>query len=342
MARVTINMIAERAGVSRGTVDRVLHNRPEVAPEVREHVLEVAKLMGYITPNHGHKDSYVIGVVLPGNRWFDDNLKKEWMSGVQDAREIVEPLGYRVEVVECDTDIPGDIVEALENLRKQNPAGIAMTGMDTDNVRACIDRFEEDGVPVITYNSDLPGSKRTCFIGPDPYKSGRVAANMMFRRIGKSDRILAVAGNLDYSAHHARIRGFIDACKEAGISEKQIIVRESHNEYILTYDIVSKALSEIPELKAVYMANENIAACADALGDERNSREIMIVGNDLTLVTKKLLTEDKIDFIVEQNVYWQGYQPIIMLKKLIDMPNFPVSEMAFTNIGVVNAESIRQ
>ena len=39
--RTTIKMIAERAGVSIGTVDRVLHDRPYVKAEVRERVLQV-------------------------------------------------------------------------------------------------------------------------------------------------------------------------------------------------------------------------------------------------------------------------------------------------------------
>ena len=39
--RATIKMIAEKAGVSIGTVDRVLHDRPYVKPEVRERVLAV-------------------------------------------------------------------------------------------------------------------------------------------------------------------------------------------------------------------------------------------------------------------------------------------------------------
>ena len=45
--RATIKMIAEQAGVSIGTVDRVLHNRPYVKPEVRERVLQVMEALDY-------------------------------------------------------------------------------------------------------------------------------------------------------------------------------------------------------------------------------------------------------------------------------------------------------
>lgn len=341
MARVTINMIAEKAGVSRGTVDRVLHNRQEVAPDVREHVLAVAKIMGYITPSEAHTEKKMIGVILPGNRWFDDYLKKEWMRGLRDACVIVEPLGYRVELVECETDIPSDIASAAERLMKKKPAGIALTGMDTGTMRKCIDDIVQKGVPVVTYNSDISAAKRSCFVGQDLYRSGRVAANMIFPGIGKGDKILAVAGNLDYAAHNSRIRGFVDACEDAGISRDQIVVKESHNEYFLTYEIVNDALADIPELKAVYMANESVAACAEAIGEKKAERGILVVGNDLTGMTRRFLMEGMVDFIIEQNIYWQGYRPIVTLKKMIEMPDFPIPENAFTNISVVNAESVR-
>ena len=45
--RTTIKMIAERAGVSIGTVDRVLHDRPYVKAEVRERVLQVLEELDY-------------------------------------------------------------------------------------------------------------------------------------------------------------------------------------------------------------------------------------------------------------------------------------------------------
>lgn len=45
--RVTLNQIAEAAGVSRGTVDRALNHRGRINPEVAERILQIAKEMGY-------------------------------------------------------------------------------------------------------------------------------------------------------------------------------------------------------------------------------------------------------------------------------------------------------
>ncbi|MFT5641401.1 MAG: LacI family transcriptional regulator, partial [Cyclobacteriaceae bacterium] len=72
MAKITIKQIAEKAGVSVGTVDRVLHNRGEVAKETREKVLKIAKEGNYSTNVFARSlklnQSLRIAVILP-----DDN-----------------------------------------------------------------------------------------------------------------------------------------------------------------------------------------------------------------------------------------------------------------------------
>lgn len=46
---VTMQQIADACGVSRGTVDRALHNKPGIRPEVADRVREKARDMGYIS-----------------------------------------------------------------------------------------------------------------------------------------------------------------------------------------------------------------------------------------------------------------------------------------------------
>ena len=68
--KVTAQWIAEQCGVSRGTVDRVVNGRPNVAPEVRERVQKIISEYGYKTPSQrqaaraGH-GAFRIGVILP-------------------------------------------------------------------------------------------------------------------------------------------------------------------------------------------------------------------------------------------------------------------------------------
>lgn len=341
MRKVTIQMIADRAGVSRGTVDRVLHGRPSVTPEIRERVERLAKQLGYGEADSAPRTRGRIGVFLPGSDWFSADLKSEWRNGVRDAQKIVEPLGYEVKVIECETDLPNELAEQIERCRAEGMDGAVISARNTPAAQRIVQSLVEDSIPVITFNSDLPDTGRSCFVGQDPYRSGRVAADLISKYIGPSDEILIVAGNLEIDSHAQRVSGFRDKCLAEGIGENRLIVVQSFNEYMLTCERVSEQLEGSDRIRAIYMANESVAACAEAVAHSGRKQDIMIVGNDLTAVTKRLLKEDRIDFVIEQDMYRQGYQPILLLKELLEQPAKPIKPVLLTEIGVINAENMR-
>lgn len=74
--KVTLNMVASRAGVSRGTVDRVLNARPHVKPEAHERVVRAMRELGYVPPREDQAQAlglaasdlepYALGVLRAG------------------------------------------------------------------------------------------------------------------------------------------------------------------------------------------------------------------------------------------------------------------------------------
>jgi LacI family transcriptional regulator len=95
---VTMRKIAEIAKVSRGTVDKVLNNRPGVSDEVRKRVMEIAEALNY-RPNvigtalANQRKSFLIGVIVPPdtNPYFDD-IKR----GIYAAYEEVKDCGVKI------------------------------------------------------------------------------------------------------------------------------------------------------------------------------------------------------------------------------------------------------
>ena len=219
--------------------------------------------------------------------------------------------------------------------------GAVISARNTPAAQRIIQRLTERCIPVITFSSDLPESGRTCFIGENPYRSGRVAADLITKYMRTDNEILIVAGNLEIDSHAQRVGGFRDKCLEFGIGENRLHIVQSFNEYVLTCERVSEQLERNERICAVYMANESIAACVEAVQRCARKNNVMIVGNDLTAVTRRLLKEDKIDFIIEQDLYRQGYQPIIQMKELLENPAKPVKSVMLTEISVINAENMR-
>lgn len=95
---VTIQQIADLAGVSRGTVDRALNNRGRIRPEVAEKIKEIAKELGY-QPNMAAKalstanHALQIGVII---QYAETPFMKAVLEGTESAKEEVERFGGQV------------------------------------------------------------------------------------------------------------------------------------------------------------------------------------------------------------------------------------------------------
>ena len=96
--RITIKDIAEKAKVSTGTVDRVIHNRGNVAPKVKARVLEVMEELGYkrniIASTLAYNRLFRIAAILPDYK--QDPYWEQPKKGIDKAVEIVQH--YRVVV----------------------------------------------------------------------------------------------------------------------------------------------------------------------------------------------------------------------------------------------------
>src|SRR2546423_6803225 len=64
--------------------------------------------------------------------------------------------------------------EILESFITQRVDGIAISVLNADFLTTTIDRAVEAGIPVVTWDSDAPKSKRQAFYGVDDYKSGQI------------------------------------------------------------------------------------------------------------------------------------------------------------------------
>ena len=69
-------------------------------------------------------------------------------------------------------------------------------------------------VPVVTFNSDIVGTKRCCFVGMDNQKSGQTAAGLMNMLTGGVGKILIITGFFSNSVNNARVDGFIEEIKK--------------------------------------------------------------------------------------------------------------------------------
>ena len=146
--RTTIKMIAERAGVSIGTVDRVLHDRPYVKAEVRERVLRVMEELDY-HPNRMASALATSGtprkLALVQPEWEEGFVRDEMDAGT--ARFLEEYRDYNVSL-DIRNYPSGDEAECLRLLNEAVENGaqaVALCASGTEEIRRALERLSERG-----------------------------------------------------------------------------------------------------------------------------------------------------------------------------------------------------
>ena len=341
----TIQMIAELAGVSRGTVDRVLNNRSYVKAEVRERVLRIANEQGYVTPREAHlreqqdaRKPLSLGVLLPS--WgFGHQFLEEVQTGIDEARLELEDADVKIIQVQCDTELPAEAVRLLQSLREQGVQGIAVCALQDQLIEQELRRMKEEGIPVVTFNTDLPGSGRDLFVGEDIRQSGRLAAQMMSKCVRPGEQILVALGNKKFDGHRLRMEGFEERMRELGFPEEDLFSAETFNDYGTTLHEVSEAIRLHPQLRGIYMANLSVTACAEVVRAYNKKGEIHVICHDINAGIRQLMRDGYIDFTIPQDFVRQGREPLIWLTNHLRNKNLPDSGR-FDTLQILCAENV--
>ena len=329
-------LIAELADVSRGTVDRVLHGRPNVKPETKEKVLAAIEQLGYSPNTVGRalalsNREYSICVVIPDNPFFADVF-----AGIRAAAAKLSDYNLSLEYIITNGMTGEELVRAIDG----NTCMAMMVAVnDSAEIRSCISRKTACGIPVVTFNTDLQDCGRLCFVGQNLYKSGRIAASLMCKLLPeKQNKILVVTGSSRFQAHRARVQGFADASAQSGKDIEIVGVVETNDDAKLTYDRMYEALCGNGEIDGIYISAGQVESCVKVL--ERIGRKYHVVANDLTPAVAEAMKMNIFDFTIFQNPFEQGYKPVRILFDCLFNGQTPDEEYHYTDNTIITGEML--
>ena len=300
--RVSLTDVADAAGVSLATVDRVLHARGGVRARTVEHVQAVVERLGYrpdpAAARLARKRYARLVFVLPkGTNTFVDMLERlvqavsPWL-GEQRATAVVR----RVDVFS-----PKVLARDLALLKGRCDAAVIM-GMDHPLVRAAIDDLVEQGIVVITLVSDVPASRRSHFVGIDNVAAGRTAASLLGRFVGpRAGRIGIVMGSRALRDHAERLFGF-EQVLAAEHSRLGIVPPiEGHDLSQRTEPLVTKLLSSEPKLVGLYSIGAGNRGIQAALESTGRAKRIVWICHELTPHARNALVNGVADAVINQD-----------------------------------------
>ena len=267
-------------------------------------------------------------------------FREEVTRGIESARTKLSGRHAEIRVCTCETDIPGEAITLLDELLEWGAQGIALCALNDIAIEAKVGELADSGIPCITFNSDLPNSRRLCFVGQDYAKSGRIAAELLTKCIAPDAHVLALAGNLEYHGHRTRLDGFCSHMREKGFSSSQIDIGETYNDYRVTYNRVAAALGSATPPDAIYMANRSVTACIDAVRAAGYTGRVRVIAHDMSPGRAEMLREGTLDLTITQDLFRQGSLPLTLLCDLLQLDAQPDKDQLSTSISIICSQNI--
>lgn len=303
---LTLKDIAREAGVSLATVDRVLHNRPGVRPETVRRVKATIE-RNFFQPHVAAAElargrARRFAFVMPsGPNPFMQQI--EAYLGEMSAWLSARRLG--VETVTTDVFDPSVLASALEALSGDYD-GVAVVALDHPSVRAAINDLVDAGTKVVTLVSDVPSSRRHHYVGIDNIAAGRTAGALVGRLVGqRSGKVAIVAGSQGLRDHAERIFGFnqVMASEFPGLSVLPVL--EGRDEDDRSERVLARLLGKHADIVGLYNVGAGTQGVAKALNYKALSNagrdEVVFVGHDVTVLTRRLLLQGVMDAAISQN-----------------------------------------
>lgn len=211
----SIREVAERAGVSLGTVSNVL-NRPEVVAEAtRQRVQEAIEQLGFVRNGSAHQlragRSHHLGLVVLDvtNPFFTEVAR-----GVEDA---ANEAGYVVILCNSDNSLEKE-GRYLHVLHEQRTAGILITPVQNDVTY--LQRLRQQDIAIVLL--DRPSrSSDLCSVAIDDALGGELAVRHLLE-LGHR-RITFVSGPLSIRQYAERRHGARRAIKKAGLDPNEVM-----------------------------------------------------------------------------------------------------------------------
>lgn len=300
--RATVHDVARAAGVSLATVDRVLNGRPGVRAATAEKVENAIRELGFSRDLNASlmaraRDLNVVFFIPDGSNEFMDSLANavDRRFGLALADRI-HLQTRRIRALD-----PVALAQGLDALDARGTDCAVIVASEEKDVIAAVDAANRRGIAVMTLVSDLPGSARRNFIGIDNVAAGRTAASLMGRFLPQGGAVALVAGSLHLRDHAERLDGFRAALGAEFPAISIIGPVEGHDERTETASIVSRILSDHPDLAGLYNLGAGNAGLVAALEQSGRARTLRVIAHELTEPTRAGLERGVIDVVLDQN-----------------------------------------
>ena len=340
--KVTMKEIAERAGVHQATVDKVVHNRVGVSDEVRAKVQAIIDELGYkpnptgrVLQRQGKK--YRIYAIL-----VDVDALPYLKNGIEQG--LKEWAGFDIEVTHAVTGFQEAKrqSEYIDKAVLDKADGIILSPINADCVRRAIDRAADAGIPVITTDSDIDGSRRTCCVSIDSAKASRIAGRLIGQFLNGQGKIAIISSAIETENNNYYVRmreqGFTDFIRREYPEIEIVSCIESFEDPQITYRKTTELLKEQPELRGLYITCGGVAQVGRALIESGRADSIRVLCYEDYPEIVELIRQGVVDWTLGGEKAAQGSLPVKLIMDQLVFGRKPATDRIFTDARILIKE----
>ncbi len=346
---VTISDVAKAAGVTNGTVDRVLHERGEVSKKTREKVLRVIEELGYqpnvyasmLAKNKSHRIAVLLPKYKEGEFWELAHI------GVEKAREYAGR--FSVNAVEClydQYDVDSFIAEC-RRVMEEGYSGAIIAPMFLDATRTVAVEMEAADIPYVILNTSVSGVYgHLAYFGQPIYDSGAFCADMLMSGSAEESRGVVhlvrierdVKGLSDPSQE--RRRGFIDylSAHFPKTEVRNVVINPNNPDE--AHKAMDDAFADVTGCPNVVTLNSRIYLVADYLR-ERGLKGWNVIGYDILERNMTALKDGYVKYLIAQHSDRDAREAVTALTDFLVLGKRPLHPDNFSSIDLLSRYNCR-
>lgn len=295
----SIKQLATQAGVSKATIDRVLHGRGSVHYQTRRRIeqaldeLEAQEKNGLAVGR-----TFYVDVVMHTPQRFSAAVRAAITAQLASLAPFrIAPRFHLFEAIE-----PQAMHDQLLRCLATGSHGVVLKAADEPPVNLAVKQLTAAGIPVVTLVTDLPLSERIGYVGMDNRTAGQTAAYLLSRWLAPVPQPVAVViGSALFRGEEEREMGFRAWLRGHAEHLQVLDISGGYGVYASTFERVVHALRQHPRLRAVYSVGGGNRAIVDAFAATGRQLDVLI-GHDLDAENRQLLQEQKMAAIIDHNL----------------------------------------
>ncbi len=336
--KLTIKDVARLAGVSKGTVDRVVHNRGEVSEASRAKVLEVIEQMGY-RPNIyasmlASRRRYLIACLIPSAQGgeFWELVHK----GIERARANEGNYNVDIEIFHYEQFDESSFRDTCRRLLESAPAGVVMAPMYRDSTAYITTELTQREIPYVFIDSRIENMGYLAYFGMSMFQCGYQSAALLTdcERRGPVGTFGIERASRRNNTTSERSRGFMAYIDEHMPETKvyEELLRPSDPAYNkMVLDAFFKAH---PEVNLLVMFNSRVHLVAEYL-EAAGVTGKRLVGFDMLPRNIDSLRKGFCKYLITSITEMDVYHAVQALAEFLTLHKNPAAKDNFSSIDIL-------